>query len=337
MPAVQGRLYTQHDFNLGEFTMIRISTLHARISMGMALIMALASAAIAAPPAADTSRLPWGGALASKSTRASPAATPTEILKVSLPPSVNAAGEYSLLNMTITARNLTSGVRNILLTFKHEDDGGKPWIVETNVSWTNALPQPGTVVARLGIPARQFEYNGFWRLERVSIIDAAGYEESPSLPDDTNRVLSVDGSPKAMPPVFEAGGVNLTPSVSLMNSPPGQPTSLGPEIGAKFNVSDPSSIGVAVVRATFCLDGGPYDGECMLLYGTSNKAYRFNKGPLTVGGRTFRGSTTPGIYRLWQLEVCRTNGACHRLGGVRYQFDPGLGQYLDKTTIEVTP
>lgn len=337
MPAVQGRPYTQHDFNLGEFTMIRISILHARISMGMALIMVLASAAIAAPPTADISRLPWGGALANKSTRASTAATPTEILKVSLPPSVNAAGEYSLLNMTITARNLTSGVRNIFLTFKNEDDGRKPWIVETYVTWTNALPQPGTVVARLGIPARQFEYNGIWRLEQVSIINAAGDQEFPSLPDDTNRVLSVDGSPKAMPPVFEAGGVNLTPSVSMMSSPPGQPTTFGPQIGAQFNVSDPSSIGVAVVRAMFCLDGGSFGGDCLYLYGSSNKAYRFNKGPLTVGGRTFRGATTPGIYKLWQLEVCRTNGACHSLGGVPYQFDHALVQYLDKTTIEVTP
>jgi hypothetical protein len=186
---------------------------------------------------------------------------------------------------------------------------------------------------QIGVDMSDASENGLWRVHSVTVGDAnrnaTHYDEAAlaAMGRTTFTVSGASGDFEAAE--AQAGGVNLTPTVSLSTPPRGMLPGAAPRVGVQLNLVDAGSAGVSSASMEFCLEGSYW--ECFSMSGTISVRGKLNVA-LTLGGEA-HSWVVPGNYVPYSMSVWDYAGN-YRYLSIDYGDD--LNSLLDNPVIVVT-
>jgi hypothetical protein len=156
---------------------------------------------------------------------------------------------------------------------------------------------------QIGVDMSNVSDNGEWHLQSVSLVDANGnvasFDEAAlaALGRTTLQVVGATGDYAW--PTAQAGGLNLTPTVSRSTPPRGMLPGAWARVGVKLKLADMGGSGLRGASMTYCMQDTWWD----CIYLSANVPVRGKDSQtLTLGGKV-GAYTTPGVYLPYSLEV----------------------------------
>ncbi|MGM9487687.1 hypothetical protein [Ideonella sp. YS5] len=183
---------------------------------------------------------------------------------------------------------------------------------------------------QIGVDMSNVADDGEWHLYSVSVVDANGnvasFDEATlaSLGRTTLQVVGATGDYAW--PSAQAGGVNLTPTVSRSTPPRGMLPGSWARVGVKLKLVDTGGSGLRAASMTYCMQDTWWD----CIYLSADVPVRGKDSQtLTLGGK-ITAYTTPGVYVPYSLEVYDYAGNSNTF----YQDE--ISSYLDNPAITIT-
>ena len=221
---------------------------------------------------------------------------PPVLKKVAVGGTVNAGRKYAQAVVSLVAVDNLTGVHQVSVTLS------SPSGQTAYETWQSSFDSTRNEL-QIAVDMSNVSENGSWRLSDVSIRDSndnySYYDEAAlaALGPTTFTVTGAAGD--FTPPTVQAGGANLTPTVSRSTPPRGMLPGNPARVGIELNLADAEAAGVRSATMEFCLPDMYW--ECFSVSGQvsvrGKSAVR-----LTLGGGVGDWNAT-GSYKPYSLYV----------------------------------
>lgn len=251
---------------------------------------------------------------------------PPVLKKVRVGGTVNAGKKNAQAVVSLLATDNLAGVHQVSVTLMSPSG-------QTAYSYWYSHYDSTRNELQIGVDMSDATENGTWRVYSISISDSNGnatYYDETQLAALGPTAFTVTGAAGDFSsPEAQAGGANLTPTVSRSTPPAGMLPGNAARVGVELNLADAGAAGIRSASMEFCLDGMYW--ECFSVSGEvsvrGKSAVR-----LTLGGHVSEWNAV-GNYRPYSLYVYDYAG-----NGRSYYADWGddLASLLDNPVIAIT-
>lgn len=228
---------------------------------------------------------------------------PAQLRRVGVNGKVDASRKFAQAVVSLTATDNLSGVNYITVTLIG------PSGQTAYTTWYNPFASKRAEV-ELAVDMADATENGTWRIYSVNVRDSNDYgtyyDEAALAAMGGRTTFTVVGAVgDQTAPTVQAGGVNLTPTVSRATPPGGMLPGAEARVGVQLNLADTGAAGVRSASLTYCLNGD-YWSDCFYVQ-ASNYVRGKSTLALTLGGHVSTQQTT-GTYLPTVLNIDDNSG-----------------------------